>query len=291
MDDEKLICFTEEDILKPREIIIEFMDLMIRYRLTDFSGGNMALRVGKRIYSTQRYSAEKFRWKLRPDDIIVSDVEQNVLEGKKEKLSREAELHHGILKRFPKINCTIHGNTYYSPLIVSVGLKPIGITEVAKDYNIKEIPVVPEEYPMMSQEEFNFIYSAFEDLRKRDEALVAIMTYHGIIVGGKDHNEAFSLVDVVETNSKFIYERELFKKSGLFNRKPESNTNAVNQSKILQKNGFYRLDKKVNVLTLEDIENIRKINSSSEILVSKNCIVTSVAENRARELGIEIIKK
>ena len=79
MAEEKYICFPEEEILKPREIIIELMEHMINRGLTDFSGGNMALRVGEKIYSTETHSADKYRWKLRPDNILVTDINKNIL--------------------------------------------------------------------------------------------------------------------------------------------------------------------------------------------------------------------
>ncbi len=216
--DDKIICFTEEKVIKPREIIIEIMDLMINKGLTDFSGGNMAIRVGEKIYSTQTHSADKYRWKLRPDNIIVTDINRNILEGKKEELSREADLHYMILQKFPEINCTLHGNSFYSPLLVSTGMKVEAVTEVAEYYNIGKISVVPEGVVPMSEEENNFIISSFDKLKKKDQALVVIMPYHGIIVGGKDHNEAFSLFDAVESNSKFIIYREMLKTSILVNQ-------------------------------------------------------------------------
>ena len=136
MDNEKLICFTRDELLKPREIILEIMEFMVKAGLTDYTGGNMALRVGQKIYSTQTRASIDYRWRIHPDDIIVTDIEKNVLEGKKEKLSVEADLHHGILKRFPEINCSLHGNTHYSPLIVSGGLKAEGVTLAAKEFGI-----------------------------------------------------------------------------------------------------------------------------------------------------------
>ena len=63
MEEQKLVCFTKDELLKPREIIIEITNLMIERGLTDYSGGNMALKVGQKIYITQTESAEKFRWK------------------------------------------------------------------------------------------------------------------------------------------------------------------------------------------------------------------------------------
>ncbi|MCL6088354.1 MAG: class II aldolase/adducin family protein [Actinobacteria bacterium] len=214
---ENTYCFTESEIIRPREAIIELMDMMIRYNLTDFSGGNVALKVGDKIYITQRHSADRYRWQLKPDQIIVTDLNANVLEGNSEKISREGDLHFGILKRFPEYSCTLHGNSFYSPLVVSTGLAVTGITEVAQYYKIKNIPITPEDVPNLSDEENRIVWSYFEELKKRDEAPVVIMPYHGIIVAGKDANEAFSLFHAVETNSKFILFQNLLKTSVVVN--------------------------------------------------------------------------
>ena len=297
MAEDKLICFTEDEILKPREIIIELMDHMINRGLTDFSGGNMALRVGEKIYSTQTHSADKYRWKLRPDYIIVTDIDKNLLEGRKEKLSREADLHYGILGKFPDINCTIHGNTFYSPLLVSLGIKVRGITEVAKYYNIVEIPVVTDEVEPLSDEENNIIVSYFEELKKKGQALVVIMPLHGIIVGARDHNEAFALFDAVESNSKFILYSQLLKTSMLVNKifeKLGSSIDKTGVSKIdseIAGNTIFQLENRDKILTAEDIINLSKKITSKTIKVGSDVIITDLAASKAKELGINITKE
>ena len=194
---------------KPREIIIEIMDYMIKTGLTDYTGGNMALRVGERIYNTQTRASIEYRWKIHPDDIIVTDIDMNIIEGRKDKLSSEADLHHGILKRFPEINCTLHGNTHYSPLVVSAGLEIEVIRTAAKELNIKNIAVVPKEYLTYSNEEKEYIYNYFNEMRKRGEAMAVIMHDHGTLVAAKDHDLAFVVFNAVEANSRYIFEKEL----------------------------------------------------------------------------------
>jgi ribulose-5-phosphate 4-epimerase/fuculose-1-phosphate aldolase len=327
--DEKYICFPEDEILKPREIIMDIMQHMIDRNLTDYSGGNMALRVGQRIYSTQTHSADKYRWKLKPDNIIVTDIDKNILEGRVEKLSRELDLHIGILKNFPDINCTIHGNTFFSPLLVSAGVKPVAATEVAEYYRIKEIPVVPEGIPNLSDEENNTIISYFEVLKKKGESLVAIMPVHGVIVGAAGHDEAFALLEAVENNSKFILFRDLLKTSALvsqvFDRllktdysasagKGKSQTGTLDASSAagndasLQNtsqsiispgantasssaNDTYTIDSSINILTAEDILNIVKTAPVKNIVIGAGCKVTDFAESKAAEIGVNIIRK
>lgn len=285
MDEDKLICFTEDELLKPREIIIEIMSLMAEKGLTDFSGGNMALRVMDKIYITQRQSAEKMRWKIRPDDIIVTGLNREVLEGREERISREGDLHFSILEKFPEINCTLHGNSFYTPLLVSSGIKVTSATEVANYYKIKEIPSTPEEVEMLSEEEKNIVLSCFEDLKRKGEALVVTFPFHGLMVAAKDHNEAFSLIDAVEINSKFILFRELLKTGVLVNNILKKTSDSVNH------NSGSRVESiRTDVVTVADIEEVHNT-SSKEITISNNCIVTSLAESRANELGVRIIRK
>lgn len=291
MDEEKLICFTRDELLKPREIILEIMEFMVKAGLTDYTGGNMALRIGDKIYSTQTKASIDYRWKLHPDDIIVTDVDMNILEGREEKISSEADLHHGILKRFPEINCSLHGNTHYSPLIVSGGLKAEAVMLAAQEFGIKDIAVVPKEYPMFSEEEKNYIFDAFAKMKKKGEAMVAIMPDHGTIVAAENHNKAFVLFNAVEANSKYIYDKEIlrtgrivssvFEKIGLDTKEAGSASPADNYS-----NG-----KENNILTTQDIEDLSKKSSSKKVIIKKGSMLTAMAETRVRELGIELVKE
>jgi ribulose-5-phosphate 4-epimerase/fuculose-1-phosphate aldolase len=318
--EDKMVCFPEDEITKPREIIMDIMQHVIDRGLTDYSGGNMALRVGQRIYSTQTHSADKYRWNLRPDNIIVTDINKNILEGREEKLSRELDLHIGILQRFPEINCTLHGNTFYSPLLVAAGVNPVGATEVSDYYKINQIPVLPLGVEPLSDEENNIIFSYMAELKKKGEALVVIMPVHGIIVAASNHDEAFALLEAVENNSKFVLFRELLKTSVVVSKvfeklsgqqpvvsaavtpgqaaasvpaydslKPKADTQqSQTLSPVSQSEAVYVLDPSVKILTAEDIIDITK-NAPVKILkINHPCKVTDFAETKAAELGITI---
>jgi len=251
----------------------------------------MALRVGDKIYSTQTKASIDYRWKLHPDDIIVTDVEKNVLEGKKEKLSSEADLHHGILKRFPEINCTLHGNTHYSPLIVSGGLKVEAVMLAAKEFGIEEIAVVPGQYPMFSEEEKNYIYDAFTRMARKEKALVAIMPDHGTLVAAENHNKAFVLFNAVEANSKYIYDKEVLRTGKIVNSVFEKIELDTKEAGPASPADNYRNGKENNILTTQDIEDLSKRSSSKQVIIKKGSILTAMAETRARELGIELVKE
>ncbi len=291
MNEEKLVCFTRDELLKPREIILEIMEYMVKAGLTDYTGGNMALRIGDKIYSTQTKASIEYRWKLHPDDIIVTDVEQNILEGRKEKLSSEADLHHGILKRFPEINCTLHGNTHYSPLIVSGGLKAEPVILAAKEFGIGDIAVVPKEYPMFSEEEKNYIYDTFAKMKTKSEAMVVIMHDHGTIVAAENHNKAFVLFNALEANSKYIYDKEVLRTGRLVSSVFEKIELNSKESRLANPGDGYKDGKENNILTAQDIEDLSKSSSSKKVIIKKGSILTSMAETRARELGIELVRE
>ena len=291
MTEEKLICFTKDELLKPREIILEIMDYMVKAGLTDYTGGNMALRIGEKIYSTQTKASIDYRWKLHPDDILVTDVDQNILEGRKEKLSSEADLHHGILKRFPEINCTLHGNTHYSPLIVSGGLKVEPVMLAAQEFGIEEIAIVPEEYPMFSEEEKIYIYEAFARMTKKGKSLVVIMPDHGTMVAAENHNKAFVLFNALEANSKYIYDKEVLRTGRLVSSVFEKIGLNTKGSGPANSGGGYKDEKENNILTTQDIEELGRSSSSKKVIIKKGSILTSMAESKARELGIELIRE
>ena len=258
MAEEKLVCFTKDELLKPREIILEIMEFMVKAGLTDYTGGNMALRIGQKIYSTQTKASIDYRWKLHPDDIMVTDVEQNIIEGKKEKLSSEADLHHGILKRFPEINCTLHGNTHYSPLIVSEGLKAESVMLAAREFGIGDIAVVPKEYPMFSEEEKNYIYDAFAKMKAKGKAMVIIMPDHGTMVAAENHNKAFVLFNALEANSKYIYDKEVLRTGRLVSSVFEKIGLNAKESGLANPIDGYMDGKESSILTKQDIEDLSK---------------------------------
>jgi ribulose-5-phosphate 4-epimerase/fuculose-1-phosphate aldolase len=205
-------------------------------------------------------------------------------------LSSEADLHHGILKRFPKINCTLHGNTHYSPLIVSQGIEPVGVIVSAEEFKIKKSAVVPKEYPMFSEQEKEFVYKAFSEMDARGEALTVIMHDHGSFVAAEDHNKAFVLFNALEANSKYIYDRELLKTSKLVSSifSKISGTGmpyTQNDSEVLNP------DLKDKIITANDIEYLYRQNPSKKVIIGSNCILTSMAESLAKELGIVFIRE
>ncbi len=80
----------EDNIAKLRSQIAEIGALMFERHLTDSAGGNISTRAGDLICITPRYSGSKYRWQLRPEQVLVVDADGKKLDGEGEISARHA---------------------------------------------------------------------------------------------------------------------------------------------------------------------------------------------------------
>src|SRR5512142_2131777 len=83
--------FSNELISQTRIKIAETGKMVFARHLTDAAGGNISVRVGDRVCITPRYSGSKQHWQLGPDQVLVSDLAGNKLDGDGD-ISREAKV-------------------------------------------------------------------------------------------------------------------------------------------------------------------------------------------------------
>jgi len=72
--DEKLIS-------QARETIAQIGAVMFERNLTDLAGGNISMRVEDRVIMSPSYSGARKFWQLKPEDVLVLDLEGNLLSG------------------------------------------------------------------------------------------------------------------------------------------------------------------------------------------------------------------
>jgi L-fuculose-phosphate aldolase len=174
--------------------------LMWARRLTNAAGGNFAVRVAEnRILISPSMMSEEKHCCLNPDDFLLIDYEQNLLEGIG-KLSRESLMHILILQNFKEIGCTIHAHPFYCmPFVVqskpipnvteaTMGRGPVGCIKWTKAY---------------TQELSQNIYNYFEEHRELAEKkpIGVIMPLHGVVVSGGDIYKAYSMLERIECDA------------------------------------------------------------------------------------------
>ncbi len=186
--------------LEMRKEMVNVAKLMWERRLTNAAGGNFAVRVAEnRILISPSMMAEEKHCQMEPEDFLLIDYEQNLLEGKS-KLSRESLMHVLILQNFAEIGCTIHAHPFYCMPFVAQA-KPIpNLTEAT----IGRGEVGCIEYTKAYTRELSEnIYQYFE--RRRELAvrkpIGVIMPLHGVVVSGPDIYKAYSMLERIECDA------------------------------------------------------------------------------------------
>lgn len=192
-----------------RDEMVLVAKMMWERRLTNAAGGNFAVRVAdNRILISPSLMAERKHCYLSPEDFILIDFEQNIIEGSG-KLSRESLMHTLILSRFKEIGCTIHAHPFHCMAFV-VQSKPIPHLSEATDGR-GDVECIPWTKAYTEELSRN-VYRYFEDRRELavKKPIGCIMSRHGVVVSGPDIYMAYSMLERIEGDaycaiaSKFI---------------------------------------------------------------------------------------
>ena len=183
-----------------RKEMVTTARLMWERRLTNAAGGNFAVRVeDNRVLISPSMMSEEKHCVLNPEDIILIDYKENILEGSG-KLSRESLMHILILQNFREIGCTIHAHPFYCMPFVAKS-KPIpSMTEATMGRGdvgcIKWTKAYTEE---LSRN----IYAYFEERRELavKKPIGVIMPLHGVVVSGGDIFKAYSMLERIECDA------------------------------------------------------------------------------------------
>jgi ribose 5-phosphate isomerase B len=215
---EKQEAAQEDLIAQTRIKIAETGRMVFERHLTDAAGGNISVRVGDRVCITPRYSGSKRHWHLQPNQVLVSDLAGNQLDGDGE-ISREAKVHYRLYQAFPDATAVLHSHARNVMAFVAAG-KPIEpILEATLKFGT--IPVTkrfaPAHSEYLAEEIVDMLQGKNEAIRKYAAAVIA--PWHGLFVVGKDLDAAFDLTERIDTNAYCILMARLLAEDGENNAK------------------------------------------------------------------------
>ena len=191
-----------DSIQEMRAKIAELGALMFDRHLTDMAGGNISARVGDVICITPRYAGSKFRWQLRPEQVLVMDLQGKQLEGEGE-ASREAKVHVRLLNEFPDGKAVVHGHARNALVFCAAGqpIPPV-LEDTLKFGEIK----VAEFAPAHSLQLADNIAAVLrgQESRIRTQAAAVVAPWHGLFVLGKDLDAAVDAIERIDTNARCI---------------------------------------------------------------------------------------
>ncbi|HSL31690.1 MAG TPA: ribose 5-phosphate isomerase B [Anaerolineales bacterium] len=186
--------------------------LVFARHLTDAAGGNISVRVGDKICITPRYSGSRRHWQLRPEQVLVSDLDGNKLAGDGD-ISRESKVHYRLYQEFPDGTAVLHSHPRNVMVFVASGQPIEPVLEATLKFDT--IPVT-RFAPAHSEKLADAIAEAFrgkeEYIKKYATAVMA--PWHGLFVIGKDLDAAFDLTERIDTNAYCILMSRLLPEGG-----------------------------------------------------------------------------
>jgi L-fuculose-phosphate aldolase len=176
---------------------------MFDRQLTDAGGGNISSRVGDLVCISPRYSGAKYQWQLRPEDVLVVDLDANILDGTGQ-LSRESKVHLGLHREFGEHGtAVIHAHARNILVYAALNMPMPTVLEGTRKFGT--IPVVgyaPAHSAHLATNVAGGIRPQVERISKHAAGVIA--PWHGLFLMGKDLDAAFDAVERLDTNAYVI---------------------------------------------------------------------------------------
>jgi len=175
-------------LLNERELLVEYGKKLIDKNLTKGTSGNLSIfNRDKKLFAITPSGIDYYNTKI--EDIVIMDLDKNVVEGSK-KPSSEHNLHRIFYANREDIGAIVHAHTIYSTVLscMNMSLPAIHymIASAGKDVRCAK-------YATFGTEEL--AKNAYDEMKDRKAVLLA---NHGVLTGGKDIFEAFSILEDVE---------------------------------------------------------------------------------------------
>jgi len=204
---------TDDLIAQTRIKVADTGKLVFERHLTDAAGGNISVRVGDSVCITPRYSGSRRHWHLKPNQVLVSDLAGNKLDGDGD-ISREAKVHYRLYQEFPDATAVLHSHARNVMVFVAAGMPIEPILEATLKFDT--IPVTkrfaPAHSEKLAEEIVGMLHGRDEAIRKYATAVIA--PWHGLFVVGKDIDACFDLTERIDTNAYCILMGRLLAEGG-----------------------------------------------------------------------------
>jgi L-fuculose-phosphate aldolase len=184
----------------PREHLARIARLVFARRLTDASGGNLSLRQGDRVYMTPAKAGSRQQWQIEPDDIVTLDFQGNLIEGP-DRRTREWQFHLGIYRAFEKAGGIIHAQGgHFMAFVATEKPMPMVLEHTKKFGTIGLARFAPAHSADLAENILEALRPQAPGLERH--AIATMVPQHGIVVVGRDLDDAFDALDRLETNAR-----------------------------------------------------------------------------------------
>jgi L-fuculose-phosphate aldolase len=192
-----------------RTRIAEIGRQMFDRNLTDTAGGNISVRVGEHVCITPRYAGSKFQWKLLPEQVLVTDLEGNKIEGEGD-ISREAKVHYALLKAYPESGSVVHGHAQNILVFCAANMPMLPVLEATQKFGVIKVSKYATAHSGGLAENLLADFADQGD-RIKSSAAAVMAVYHGLFVLARDLETGFDVTERLDRNARVILQaRNLF---------------------------------------------------------------------------------
>jgi L-fuculose-phosphate aldolase len=183
----------------PREHLARIGKLAYDRKLLDSAGGNITTRFGDRVYMSRSYAGGRHQWDLRPEDVLVLDLDGAILAGEGE-FSREGAVHMACYREFPEAGCVFHAHSLNIMPFVAKGVPIPPMSEQTDKYG----PIGFCEWAPTHTRQLAI--NVVEGLRPQAHLIVkqpvaTLIPRHGIFVVGKDLDATYDALERIDRNA------------------------------------------------------------------------------------------
>lgn len=177
-----------------REELCRAGKILAREGLVIGREGNISARIAgidKVIIKPSKFAMDG----LSPKDLIVVDLDGKLIEGR-HRPSKETLMHTSIYKHRSDINAVLHTHPVYSMCLGIMGRPIVPLSFAGFRAVVKGVPIVPYYHPGS----IDLARAIVKALGK--DKFAAILKYHGLVVVGKDVEEALGFSIEIEKAAK-----------------------------------------------------------------------------------------
>lgn len=186
----------------PREHLARIARLVFARRLTDASGGNISLRQRDRVYMSPAHAGSRQQWQIAACDVVALNLEGKVIEGP-DRRTREWQIHLGVYNAFERAGAVIHAQAGFLMAFVAAAKPIFPVLEHTQKFGVIGLARPAKAH---SAELASNVVDALEPQQHELEkhALATVIPQHGIVVVGRNLEDAFDTLERIETNAQAI---------------------------------------------------------------------------------------
>lgn len=180
-----------------RENLVDMHQLLVRYGLVVWTGGNVSQRVDENSFlikpSGVGYES------LIAADMVLCDLDGNLIEGDHSP-SSDTAAHAYVYKNMPEVGGVVHTHSNYACGFAAVGQPiPCVLTSIADEFG-GEIPLGP--FAIIGDDS---IGRGIVETLSGHRSKAVIMKNHGVFAIGEDANAAVKSAVMTEDNAKSVF--------------------------------------------------------------------------------------